>query len=251
MRLKALYPKLVPLFICLGALPVLVLFSLVAGWTVWDSIAEGWSVPVYLQYGEGTLPHSELEISSLATNQPYDISLHLTIPATEANYAIGNFMTSLTMSTYRNTTIVDVRRPTEKALVVLPAPSFIPFMSRTPRLIEMSVPLISSVITGSARVRARLELGRKDNWRSLGNGEGRELSVYAASLRGKARPQGLRRLLSAFPLSSSVAASVAFFVVSGLVLSGFLLPSMLLREPKVKSEEDTTGQYFKFNMLTG
>lgn len=49
--LKSWSPQLVPIVICLAALPWLVLFSLIAGWTVWSSVPQGWSVPVYLQYG--------------------------------------------------------------------------------------------------------------------------------------------------------------------------------------------------------
>ncbi|KAH8120211.1 hypothetical protein DFH11DRAFT_1558906 [Phellopilus nigrolimitatus] len=234
-RLKAMSPKLVPIFICLGALPVLMLFSLVAGWTVWKNVPKGWSEPVYLQYGDGGLPYSELEIASLSTHQPYDISLHLTVPARDGNYALGNFMVTLTATTYWNTTVVDVRKP---AVVVPPAPSFVPFVSRAPRLIGMAVPLASSVVTGAARIKVRVEIGRKDGWRTLGTGEGRELSVFAATLHGEVRPQGLRRILAAFPLSLAIAATVAFFLVSALVLIGFLLPS-LVEQDSAREEEET------------
>lgn len=50
-RLQSVYPKLVPLAICLGVLPILALFSLAAGWVVWRNVPEGWQVPVYLVYG--------------------------------------------------------------------------------------------------------------------------------------------------------------------------------------------------------
>ncbi|KAI5123555.1 hypothetical protein M0805_003374 [Coniferiporia weirii] len=225
------------MFICLGVLPVLILFSLVAGWLVWNSVAEAWSVPVYLQYGEGNSPYSEFEISSLATNQPYDVSLRLSVPATESNFALGNFMVSFAMHTQWNTTIADVRKP---ALVVPPAPSVVSFLSRTPNLVEMSVPLVFSLISGSTRVRARVELGRGDGWRTLGSGEGRELSVFSASLHGEVRPQGLRRILSTFPLSLSLAASITFFVVSVSVLSICLLPSMLQQRTAMDSGEGAT-----------
>jgi hypothetical protein len=43
--------------------------------------------------------------------QSYDVSLHLTIPAVESNYALGNFMASLTVTTPSNVTIVSVRKP--------------------------------------------------------------------------------------------------------------------------------------------
>lgn len=39
---------------------------------------------------------------------------------------------------------------------------------------------------------ARIDLGRRDGWKSLGNGEGRELSVWNAALKGAVRLQGIR-----------------------------------------------------------
>lgn len=60
---------------------------------------------------DGIPPYSELVIDSLSASQPYDISLHITVPATEANYALGNFMTSLIISTPKNATLIEVRKP--------------------------------------------------------------------------------------------------------------------------------------------
>lgn len=73
-----------------------------------------------------------------------------------------------------------------------PYPSRIPFISRTPRLLEMNLPLVTKLVTGREDIYAHVELGRNDGWRSLGFGEGRELSVYSAFLRGDVHPQGLR-----------------------------------------------------------
>ena len=39
---------------------------------------------------------------------------------------------------------------------------------------------------------AKVELGRRDGWKSLGEGHGRELSVLTATLRGNIRLEGLR-----------------------------------------------------------
>lgn len=39
---------------------------------------------------------------------------------------------------------------------------------------------------------ARIDLGRRDGWKSLGSGEGRELSVWNAALRGAVRRHGIR-----------------------------------------------------------
>ena len=42
--------------------------------------------------------------------EPYDVILHLTLPATTANYELGNFMASLTLATSKNRTVSSVRR---------------------------------------------------------------------------------------------------------------------------------------------
>jgi hypothetical protein len=43
--------------------------------------------------------------------QRYDISVQLEIPLTESNLALGNFMTSLWLTTPANKTLISVRRP--------------------------------------------------------------------------------------------------------------------------------------------
>ncbi|KAL5519052.1 hypothetical protein ACEPAH_735 [Sanghuangporus vaninii] len=237
LRLRARTPQLVRLFICIGALPILLLFSFIAGWIVWSTVPIGWRIPVYLQYGDSAVPYADIEVVSLSTTQPYEISLQLTLPANDANYALGNFMTSLTIATFSNVTLADIRRP---AIVLPPSPNFLPF-SRPAHLVQLTVPLASSLITGVNRVKAHIELGRKDGWRTLGQGEGREVSVYAASLNGMVRPQGLRRAVAAAPISFAVVAGVVFFIVTALILAGCLLPSVLQSEHaevvKAKPEE--------------
>jgi len=221
--LRQLSPQLVSLLVCLLAIPILALFSFVAGLLVWKNVPKGWSIPVYLQYGDGGSPYADLASKNLFSNQPYDISLHLTVPASEANYGLGNFMISLTVTDYLNNTLAFVRKP---SLVLPPYPNRVPFLSRTPRLLEMNLPLVTKLVTGREDIFVHIELGRNDGWRSLGFGEGRELSVYSAFLHGDVHPQGLRRILSAFPRSVAIAAAVAFFIVSTLVVIGFLLPSL-------------------------
>lgn len=44
-------PQLVPLAVFVCAIPALLFFSLSSGWYVWRSIAVGWEVPLYLQFG--------------------------------------------------------------------------------------------------------------------------------------------------------------------------------------------------------
>lgn len=60
---------------------------------------------------------------------------------------------------------------------------------------DLTVPLLSSFAPEASRVVAKLELGRRDGWKSLGEGHGRELSVSTASLQGIVRLQGLRSVL--------------------------------------------------------
>lgn len=56
-------------------------------------------------------PYAELSLPALSTAQPYDISLRLVLPASDANFALGNFMASLSLSTPSNKTLVAVSRP--------------------------------------------------------------------------------------------------------------------------------------------
>ena len=60
---------------------------------------------------DGAIPHAEIALWNVAPNQPYDISLHLVVPANEANVALGNFMASLTIVGSSNNTIAETRKP--------------------------------------------------------------------------------------------------------------------------------------------
>lgn len=52
--------------------------------------------------------------------------------------------------------------------------------------------MLDSFEAGSSNLFARVEIGRHDGWKMLGAGEGRELSVISASLRGLIVPHGIR-----------------------------------------------------------
>lgn len=127
-----LAPHLVPLAVFSVTLPLIILLSIGSGYFVWKSIAVSWETDLFLQYGyvqfelcaymrshayamvfesDGGIPHAELALWNVVPNQAYDISLHLVVPANEANIALGNFMASLTLSSPSNTTIADVRKP--------------------------------------------------------------------------------------------------------------------------------------------
>lgn len=62
------------------------------------------------------MPYAELTLSDVVALQPYDISLQLVVPANEANIALGNFMATLTLSTFSNRTIAISRKPVRLCL---------------------------------------------------------------------------------------------------------------------------------------
>jgi len=57
---------------------------------------------------------------------------------------------------------------------------------------KLKVALMDSFATGTNLVIAKIDLGRRDGWKEIGRGEGRELSVYSATLRGSLRHRGVR-----------------------------------------------------------
>jgi hypothetical protein len=123
-------PKFIPFIVCSLFIPLVLFVSISAGWIVWKNVAVGWEATLYLQYGcvrssfrrnvlflqrtfyrDGIPPYAEVALPMLAAQQHYDISLHLAIPATETNFALGNFMTTLRLATAANDTLTIVRRP--------------------------------------------------------------------------------------------------------------------------------------------
>lgn len=113
-------------------------------------------------------------------------------------------MATLSLSTPSNKTLVTVSRPVRsfhsppcfplltifEAIALPPKRAAFSF-SAIPRLIDLDVPLLSSYVPGTPKMNARIDLGRRDGWKSLGNGEARELSVWNAALRGAVRRQGI------------------------------------------------------------
>lgn len=61
---------------------------------------------------------------------------------------------------------------------------------------KLKVPLMDSFVTVSKSVIAKVDLGRRDGWKGIGRGEGRELSVYSTTLRGVLRHRGVRFVLA-------------------------------------------------------
>jgi len=173
----------------------------------------------------GIPPYAELMLPRLSSYQRYDISLDLVIPTTEANYALGNFMSSLTLThADSNVTLAHIRRPT----IVL-APNFgrLSFWKSGPPVSTQHVHLMDEFMPRTSRVLAKVELGRRDGWKSIGNGEGRELSVISASLKGTIKHHGIRGLVTRFPVSAAFISMISFLTVSSVILATCLLPSIL------------------------
>lgn len=64
-----------------------------------------------------------------------------------------------------------------------------------PGMSKLKVALMDNFATGTNLVIAKIDLGRRDGWKEIGRGEGRELSVYSATLRGTLRHRGVRYVL--------------------------------------------------------
>ncbi|CCM05183.1 uncharacterized protein FIBRA_07392 [Fibroporia radiculosa] len=167
-RLASPYtPNLIPLAVFLLSIPIIIFLSFSAGWLVWRSVAIAWEVDLPLQFGDGFSPYAEVALPNIITRQPYDISVHLVVPATEPNFNLGNFMTTLTLATSSNRTLAHIRKPS----IIMPRPS-VPwsFLSNWPGTVDLNIPLLSSFAFDVTRATAKVEFGRRDHWRSLGNG---------------------------------------------------------------------------------
>ncbi|KAF9076132.1 putative adipose-regulatory protein-domain-containing protein [Rhodocollybia butyracea] len=224
--LRPYTPNLVSLFVFFALIPLLAFLSLSAGLIVWQNVAVGWQIPLYLQYGDNLQPYAHAILPDLSVRQPYDVVLQLAVPSSESNFALGNFMSALTLSTNNNKTLATVRRP---ALVIPPKSTF---FSSKPHLITIDIPMLDSFVTGTSQVVADVMIGRQDVWKNIGNGEGRELSVFSASLKGILVHKGFRGLVTRFPTFFSMVCSAIFFAILFSILAGCLLPSILQSSPE-------------------
>ncbi|KAL6302157.1 hypothetical protein BKA93DRAFT_737358 [Sparassis latifolia] len=221
--LRPFTPQLVPFIVFLLALPAIAFLSLSAGWLVWKSVAVGWETDLYLQYGDGTPPFAEVALPNIVAQQPYDITIHLVVPTTESNFALGNFMSTLSLVTPANRTLASIRRP---AIVLPPSSAPWSFLYNRPGTVDLQIPLLTSFVPSTTRVIARIELGRRDQWKSIGSGQGRELSVLSAFLRGVVVHKGIRGLINRFPLVSALSAGGTFFFISFIILASCLIPAI-------------------------
>jgi len=229
--LRPIAPQLIPFAVFFLLVPSLLIPAIVSGVYVWHSGAVSWQSPLFFQYGDGLAPYAEAQLASFNPTQPYDISLHLVVPNTQSNYNIGNFMTTLILSDPSSKILTTIRKPA----IILPPSYFRWLYSSTTTL---TIPLLSRHVSGVSRVIARIELGRQDGWKSIGSGEGKELSVLTAFIKGSVRPQGVRGIISRFPLLSGLVASGIFLSVSFSVLAICLIPSLWWRY-KAKSPATT------------
>ncbi|KAG8906212.1 hypothetical protein FRB99_007357 [Tulasnella sp. 403] len=189
---KVTIPPALHIAIFLSLLPLLGLFSISAGYLVSKWLPSGWSEPVYLIYGRDPTPYAYTELKNLKHNQPYDISVHLTIPTSPSNYELGNFM----------------------SLLIPPSG---PLRMLTPSLATVIIPLFDSFLPGYSSLRAKLEVGRPDSWKQIGKGEGKELAVVETFIKGAVKPTGLMALLTLSPTMTSIITSVTFFFTATFI----------------------------------
>ncbi|KIL71791.1 hypothetical protein M378DRAFT_155399 [Amanita muscaria Koide BX008] len=225
--LRAFAPHIIPLFVCALLIPLVVAVSVFAGWLVWKHASVSWEAPLYLQYGDASQPYARLLLPSLVAQQRYDISVQLVVPVSESNVALGNFMTSLTLSTPANKTLITVRRPA----LILPSGSSL--FTTKPSVVTVDLQLLKAYLPGTSKLIATLELGRRDSWTSLGKGEGREVSVLSAHIRGAIVHHGIRGIVARFPLISAVLSTIGFLALLSVTLGACILPSILRQRDRV------------------
>ncbi|KAF5385463.1 hypothetical protein D9757_005402 [Collybiopsis confluens] len=222
--LRPYSPNLVSLFVFVFLMPFIAFISFYAGFIVWKSVAVGWQIPLYLQYGDGGSPYAHTLLSDLSPRQPYNVVLQLVVPSAESNLALGNFMNSLTLSTTSNKTLASVRRP---AIV----PHRYSILKNTPNLVTLQIPMLDSFVPGTRQLAVDVTIGRRDVWKTIGSGQGRELAVSSASLKGILARKGIRGLVTRFPTFFSVLCSAVFFAILFFFLVACLLPSILQSTP--------------------
>ncbi|KAI0660485.1 hypothetical protein C8Q70DRAFT_54452 [Cubamyces menziesii] len=236
---QPLAPQLIPLAVFSISLPVILFLSVGSGYWVWKSVAVGWEAEVFLQYGDGPVPYAEVALPSIVAQQSYDISLHLVVPANEANFALGNFMASLNLMTPSNGTIATARRP---AIVLPPIASPWSFLYNRPGTVDLNIPMLKDFVLGTSRALARVELGRRDQWKTIGEGHGRELSVLSGYIRGVVLHHGVRGLISRFPLASAFVASGVFFFIMFVGMIACLMPAVEWHFPSDVNEPPKTDE---------
>ena len=79
-----------------------------------------------------------------------------------------------------------------QAIVLPPYVAPWSYFYNRPGTIDLNIQMLNDFVVGTSRALARVELGRRDQWRSIGDGHGRELAVLSGSLRGVVIHHGIR-----------------------------------------------------------
>ncbi|KAG8753120.1 hypothetical protein FRC14_006412 [Serendipita sp. 396] len=201
------------------SVPLIIIVSLIAGLIVRNSVPQPWERRVFFQYGESPIPIAHFQLPPLVADQAYDISVHLTVPHTDISVSLGNFMTYLNVTTPSNKTLIAARKPA----AILPKAPKGPIRRllslSSSGYVDVTISILPDWIPGtSSPLFATLEVGRRDSWKSLGSGEGREVTILEAFVRGSVQLHGTRRLVSKYPNVAGVLSSVSFFVTAALGL---------------------------------
>ena len=61
-----------------------------------------------------------------------------------------------------------------------------------PGTVDLDIPMLNDFVVGTSRATAKIALGRRDHWKTLGEGHGRELAVLSGSIRGVVIYHGIR-----------------------------------------------------------
>ena len=126
-----------------------------------------------------------------------------------------------------------------------------PFNS--PKKVHVDVVLLNDYTSGTPNLAATVQLGRKDGWKNIGSGVGREVSVLSMSLEGVLKYKGIRCVMrvfsstsaslsrrysgvvSKYPLLSASASAATFFVISFSTVALLLAPAVFWQHQR----EDT------------
>ena len=235
------------------------------------------SRPIHLQYADGPFPHSTTQLtpSSLASLQPYDVTIKIRLPRTPTNLAAGNFMLDLALlppppapnplasslfSVSNNITPIAYSR----------RPAIMPYLSPMTSLTRtfLSLPLHTFLLrdidaeTMTISMFEQVTFGR--GWRNLPElvkleiqtqpqpqistrGQANDhaplppsyvpLQIYSASVHFHARFRGLKWLVYNFRILSFLAFASAFYCVA-LLSTGFVWAVISYTSPLLFSSKN-------------
>ncbi|GAB1519320.1 hypothetical protein RhiTH_002386 [Rhizoctonia solani] len=210
-------------------LPALLAISVGAGITVVKLIPDGWNVELWMQYGEQATPFARTSLPALTPGQPYDVLLSLQVPLTPENLALGEVVD------HCNSTVATANRPQSLTeTIVVPLLDHWSPSSQPGNLLNHGV----AVARGTSHMgfHAFVAVGRPDAWKSIGSGQGKELSIARATLQGHVKLHGIRGFFARHKHLLFTLTTVVFFVAS----TGAALIFYLVLAPSL-SEGDNTG----------